>query len=199
MRRHCESHRFSGSIPRTAPPRATCKVALGVPKNGPELSDSLVHDPLWVSARVAAGPQGGYEPSQGMRQAPVAGFGQSRGSGDGVGGCYRETVPLICDVRPPPERRIRNERIAIWLDAQRQYSAIEQRAVERTARYADAEVAAMAAMGGTDRTLPHPIRRLRAAWTAGAAAAGAAAAGPAAAQGRAGRQPVRPWRTRLRR
>ena len=49
-------------------------------------------------------------------------------------------------------------------------------------------MAATAATAATGRTRPRPTPRRGA-----AGAAGAAAAGPAAAQGRAGREPVRPW------
>jgi TIR domain len=53
-------------------------------------------------------------------------------------------------------------------------------------------MAATAAIAATGRTRPRPTPH----WGI-AGAAGAAAAGLAAAQGRAGRQPVRPWRTPL--
>ena len=83
----------------------------------------------------------------------------------------------------PCVRAIANGRITTWLDAQHQYTAIAQRAVQRPALHA---VAAMAATAATGRTRPRPTPRR-----------GAAAAGPAAAQGRAGREQVRPLCTRL--
>jgi len=83
-------------------------------------------------------------------------------------------------------RAITNGRITTWLDAQHQYAAIEQRAVQRPALYAVAAMAATAATAATGRTRPRPTPRR-----------GAAAAGTAAAQGRAGREQVHPWCTRL--
>ena len=68
--------------------------------------------------------------------------------------------------------------------------AIAQRVVERPALYA---VAAVAATAATGPTRPRPSLRRREAGAAGTAAAGRLAA----AQGRAGRQLVRPWYTRL--
>ena len=76
-----------------------------------------------------------------------------------------------------------------WLDAQHRYMAIAQRAVERPARHA---VAATADIAATRRTRPRPTRQRGA-----AGADGAAADHLVAAQGRAGREPVRPSRTRL--
>ena len=64
--------------------------------------------------------------------------------------------------------------------------------MQRTALHVVAAMAATAATAATGRTRPRPTPRRGA-----AGAAGAAAAGPAAAQGRAGREPVRPWCTRL--
>ena len=68
--------------------------------------------------------------------------------------------------------------------------AIAQRAVERPAPHA---VAAIAAMAATGRTRTRPTPRRGAAGAVGAASAGRGAA----AHGRAGREPVRPWCTRL--
>jgi len=70
VRQTGEPARFSGSQQRTARPRATCQVAPGVAKSAPKLSDSLVHAPLWVSARVAVGTHRGYEPSQEISGPP---------------------------------------------------------------------------------------------------------------------------------
>lgn len=74
-----------------------------------------------------------------------------------------------------------------WLDVQHRYWAIAQRALQRPALHAVAVTAA------TGRTRPRPTTLRR----GSAGAAGAVAAVPAAAQGRGGRDPVRPWCTRL--
>jgi hypothetical protein len=83
-----------------------------------------------------------------------------------------------------PERVITNRRITTWQDAQHQYMAIAQRAVERPALYAVAVIAAIATMNHsrTRLTLRHGAVQEVA---------------PAAAQSRAGREQVRPWCTRL--
>jgi len=78
---------------------------------------------------------------------------------------------------------------ATWPDAQLQYGATARRVGQRPAPYA---VAVLAATAVTGRTRSHPTPRLGA-----VEAPEGAVADPAAAQGRAGREQVRPWYTRL--
>lgn len=89
------------------------------------------------------------------------------------------------------ERAIAKGRITTWLDAQHQYADIVQRPQLRPAPLAVTAVAT--AMAATARPTP----RRAAAGPAIAAAVEAVVAGPAAVQGRAGRERVRPCRTRL--
>jgi hypothetical protein len=89
------------------------------------------------------------------------------------------TLPVNFNVRANTNRRI-----TTWLDAQHQYEAIEQRAVERPALHAVAVITAMVATVLHTRTRP-TLRR-------GATGVARAAAGPAPAQDRAGREQVRP-------
>ena len=91
-------------------------------------------------------------------------------------------------LKPLLEKAITNGRVTTWLDAQHQYTAIAQRAVERPALHAVAAMAATAV--GPTRTRPSPRQ-------GAAGQAGAVSLGPVAAEGRAGREQAHPWRTRL--
>ncbi len=91
-------------------------------------------------------------------------------------------------LNPLLERAITSGRITTWLDAQRQYAGIAQRPESPPVRYAVIGVAATAA------AMARPTPRRAA---AGPGTAAGAVAGPVAVPGRAGREQVRPCRTRL--
>jgi hypothetical protein len=88
--------------------------------------------------------------------------------------------------------RLQKERITTWRDAQHQYAAIARRAPQPTALRAVDAMAAIGVTAATGRTHPRLTPRREA-----VGAARVAAEGPAATKSRAGRQPVRPCGTRL--
>ena len=82
---------------------------------------------------------------------------------------------------------IKNGRTTTWLDAQHQYTAIAQRAVQRPALHAVVAIAATAVTVATDQVRTRPTPRREA-----AGADGVVSADLAAVQGRVGRDRDRP-------